>query len=210
KSSVAGKLHYWLTLLSGLVESLFVMGIVFGWASLVFVLKGDGYFRAWLPISVLVHPKDCSSQDEHFSQVMSVASIPNTIIRFPIGYIFDSCGTTATRLISISLYITGTLLITLSNADMLFFIIGNLFDSYRSTIITIYSGAYDSSAAVLLIIKMQHEGGVSLHTSFLFLTSCSIIYLFHTFLLMPKGHIPYPLQETYTYGSKQTAPSILI
>lgn len=32
--------------------------------------------------------------------------------------------------------------------------VGNLFDSYRSTIITLYNGAYDSSAVVLLIIKV--------------------------------------------------------
>lgn len=34
--------------------------------------------------------------------------------------------------------------------------VGNLFDSYRSTIITIYNGAYDSSAAIFLFIKVKH------------------------------------------------------
>lgn len=37
----------WLTLLSGLVENLFFGGIVFGWASLVFALKADGYFAEY-------------------------------------------------------------------------------------------------------------------------------------------------------------------
>ncbi|KAL7886118.1 hypothetical protein AOLI_G00064130 [Acnodon oligacanthus] len=35
---------YWLTLVTGLVECLCFAGAVFGWASLVFVLKSDGYF----------------------------------------------------------------------------------------------------------------------------------------------------------------------
>lgn len=35
---------YWLTLVSGLVECLCFAGAVFGWASLTFVLKSDGYF----------------------------------------------------------------------------------------------------------------------------------------------------------------------
>lgn len=33
--------------------------------------------------------------------------------------------------------------------------VGNLFPSHRSTIITLYNGAFDSSAAVFLIIKVQ-------------------------------------------------------
>lgn len=39
--------QHWLTLLSGLVESLLVTGMAFGWASLVFVLKVDGYFAGY-------------------------------------------------------------------------------------------------------------------------------------------------------------------
>lgn len=38
------RLLYWLTLASGMLECLFFSGVVFGYASLVFVLKEDGYF----------------------------------------------------------------------------------------------------------------------------------------------------------------------
>ncbi|XP_071773237.1 equilibrative nucleobase transporter 1-like [Centroberyx gerrardi] len=217
------KVRHWLTLLSGLVESLFFTGTAFGWASLVFVLQADGYFAEHCVNATgkdhIVYT-DCSGQDEQFSWVMTVASISNTIIRFPIGYIFDRCGTTITRLLAISLYTSGTLFLTLSKADQAVLLyptlsclitsgsilyitnaqVGNLFEARRSTIITIYNGAYDSSAAVFLIIKLLHERGVSLHSSFLFLTLCSIIHLLRTFFLMPRGHIPYPLPESYTYG----------
>lgn len=223
-------MHHWLTLLSGLAESLFVTGISYGWASLVFVLKVDGYFASHCANTTTeehtVHT-DCSGQDEHFSRVMVVASIINTIIRFPIGFVFDHFGTTATRLIAIPLYITGTLLITLSNPETSVLLypalsclitsgtilyitnvqVGNLFDSYRSTIITVYNGAYDSSAIVFFTIKLLHERGVSVRSSFLFLTLCSIIHLLRTFFLMPRGHIPYPLPEAYTYGLRCPGPS---
>ncbi|XP_035032447.2 uncharacterized protein LOC118120959 isoform X6 [Hippoglossus stenolepis] len=119
-----------------------------------------------------------------------------------------------------SLYTTGTLLITLSNAEtsvllypglsslivagtMLYITnaqVGNLFHSYRSTTITIYNGAFEASAAVCLIVKLLYERGVSLQTSFLFLTLCNIIHCVRTIFLMPRRHIPYPLPETYTYG----------
>lgn len=231
------KPHYFLTLLSGLVESLFFSGVAYGWASLVFVLKADGYFAAYCVNSTSGNDHvvqtgtimqsgnhsriyDCTGQDEQFSLVMCVALISNTIIRFPIGYVFDRFGTTVTRLISVSLYTTGTLFITLLRQDTALFLypamtciiisgmilhttnvqVGNLFHFYRSTIITVYNGAFDSSAVVFLIVKVLHERGVSLYLSFFFLTSCSLVPLLRTFFLMPRRHIPYPLPESYTYG----------
>lgn len=41
---VSNRLRYWLTLTSGVLECLWFAGVVFGYASLVFVLKDDGYF----------------------------------------------------------------------------------------------------------------------------------------------------------------------
>ncbi|KAM7010283.1 equilibrative nucleobase transporter 1-like isoform 1-T2 [Tautogolabrus adspersus] len=220
------KSYYWLTLLSGLVESLFFSGMAFGWASLVFVLKVDGYFAGYCVNTTRDSDPavyiDCMGQDEQFSLVMCVALITNTLIRFPIGCVFDHFGTTATRLIAISLYTTGALFITLLKEDTVILLypamscliisgtilhitnaqVGNLFHLYRSTIITVYNGAFDSSAAVFLVIKLLHERGVSLYLSFLVLTSCSSILLLRTFFLMPRGHIPYPLPESYTYGVK--------
>ncbi|MEQ2316994.1 hypothetical protein AMECASPLE_038248, partial [Ameca splendens] len=73
------------------------------------------------------------------------------------------------------LYTAGTLLVAFSNAAyslMLFpalsciavggilllmtnMQVGNLFAAHRSTIITLYNGAFDSSSAVFLIIKVS-------------------------------------------------------
>ncbi|GAA6088599.1 solute carrier family 43 member 3b [Tachysurus ichikawai] len=120
----------------------------------------------------------------------------------------------------ISIYTTGTLMIAFSNAALsvilypalaliaiggiLFLItnmqVGNLFGSHRSTVITLYNGAFDSSSAVFLIVKLLYEDGVSLRYSLIFLSCCSVIHLIRTFLLMPRSHIPFPLPENYTYG----------
>lgn len=48
--------------------------------------------------------------------------------------------------------------------------------------------------------QLLYEQGISLRTSFLVLSFCSIIHLLRTFLLMPRTHIPYPLPQYYTYG----------
>lgn len=48
--------------------------------------------------------------------------------------------------------------------------------------------------------QLLHEQGVSLRTSFLVLSLCSILHILRTLLLMPRTHIPYPLPQYYTYG----------
>ncbi|KAL7863713.1 hypothetical protein SRHO_G00126970 [Serrasalmus rhombeus] len=215
---------YWLTLVTGLVECLCFAGVVFGWASLVFVLKSDGYF-SYLCVNKTVNgtiTEDCGAQDEQLSIIFTIASFMNNFFTLPNGFLFDHCGTRVTRLVGISIYTTGTLLIAFSNAALsvllypalsfiavggiLFLVtnmqVGNLFGSHRSTIITLYNGAFDSSSAVFLVVKLLYQDGVSLRAALIFLSSCSVVHLIRTFLLMPRSHIPYPLPENYSYGLK--------
>ncbi|XP_041916676.1 solute carrier family 43 member 3-like [Alosa sapidissima] len=217
------RVRSWLTFVTGLFECLCFAGAVFGWASLVFVLKGDGYFSQLCVNTTSsngTYTMDCSEQDEKLSLIFTIASFMNNFLTLPNGFLFDRFGTMVTRLLGISIYTTGTMLIAFSNAavsivlfpalsciavgGILFLVtnmqVGNLFGSRRSTIITLYNGAFDSSSAIFLIIKLLHESGVSLQASFLFLSSCSVIHVLRTFLLMPRKHIPYPLPEDYTYG----------
>ncbi|XP_062972998.1 equilibrative nucleobase transporter 1 [Elgaria multicarinata webbii] len=210
------------TLISGLVECMCFAGVIFGWASLVFVLKDLNYFKdLCVPAAnQTANQTDCSAQDEQFSLIFTIGSFMNNFMTFPTGYIFDRFGTTAARLLAISSYTSGTLLIAFSSAAtalMLFpalsFLsiggilliltnmqVGNLFGKHRSTIITLYNGAFDSSSAVFLIIKLLFEKGHSLRSMFLFMSACSAWHLVRTFFLMPRRHIPYPLPPDYTYG----------
>ncbi|XP_022540626.2 solute carrier family 43 member 3a [Astyanax mexicanus] len=217
------RIRHKLTLATGLLECLCFAGVVFGWASLVFVLKNDGYFSD-LCVNVTeangTTVTDCSAQDERFSLIFTVASFMNNFLTLPNGFIFDRFGTMATRLLAIFLYTLGTLLVALSSKALSFLFfpaisfiavggilflltniqVGNLFGTHRSTIITLYNGAFDSSSAVFLIIKVLREKGISLRSSFLFLSVCDVIHLLRTLFLMPKSHIPYPVPENYKYG----------
>ncbi|XP_071313717.1 solute carrier family 43 member 3b [Trachinotus anak] len=213
----------WFTFATGLVECLCFAGAVFGWASLVFVLKTEGYFSSLCVNTTGVNGSyvlDCSGQDEQFSLVFTIASFMNNFLTLPNGFLFDRFGTTVARLFGIFLYTTGTLMVAFSTSalsNLLFpalsllavggimFLmtnmqVGNLFGSRRSTIITLYNGAFDSSSALFLVIKLLHESGISLSTSFFFLSACSVIHLLRTFFLMPRKLIPYPLPDHYTYG----------
>ncbi|KAK7919003.1 hypothetical protein WMY93_010287 [Mugilogobius chulae] len=213
----------WLTFATGLVECLCFAGAVFGWASLVFVLKSEGYFGSLCVNSTTINGTqtlDCRGQDEQFSLVFTIASFMNNFLTLPNGFLFDRFGTTVARLFGIFLYTMGTLLVGFSSAvlsNLLFpamaFLavggilllmtnmqVGNLFGARRSTVITLYNGAFDSSSALFLIIKLLYEAGISLRVLFLLLSACSVLHVLRTFFLLPRKFIPYPLPEQYTYG----------
>nr|CAG5998831.1 unnamed protein product [Menidia menidia] len=163
--------RHWLTLLSGMLECLGFAGVVFGFASLVFVLKEEGYFgelcgspsnsSSGLPLTA------CSSQDEQFSMVFTIASFLNNFLSLVNGYLFDRFGTMVTRLLGMFLLLcpaafpqvlfpalsclaVGGILLLITNMQ-----VGNLFAAHRSTIITLYNGAFDSSSAVFFVIKVN-------------------------------------------------------
>ncbi|XP_072554060.1 equilibrative nucleobase transporter 1 isoform X2 [Paramormyrops kingsleyae] len=213
----------WLTLGSGLLECLCFAGIVFGWASLVFLLKAESYFGNLCTNGTAVNSSesaDCSHQDDQLSLIFTIASFLNNFLLLPSGFFFDRFGTMATRLLAVILYTTGVLMVAFSSAvipnllfpamsciavgGILFLMtnmqVGNLFGTHRSTVITFYNGAFDSSSGILLIVKVVYERGITLQASMLFLASCSVIHLLRTLFLMPRGHIPHPLPEGYTYG----------
>lgn len=217
---------YVATLLTGLLECVGFAGVLFGWTSLVFVFKTEHYFENLCEPQAGPLGNDtgvdegCKAQDARFSLIFTLASFMNNFMTFPAGYIFDRFKTTVARLIAIFLYTSATLIIAFTTADsapllflampmltvggILFLItnlqIGNLFGKHRSTIITLYNGAFDSSSAVFLIIKLLHGLDIKLMHSFIFISICSVWHVARTFLLMPRGHIPYPLPPSYSYG----------
>ncbi|KAL7991945.1 hypothetical protein Chor_016201 [Crotalus horridus] len=170
KSETAKRLA---TLISGLVECMCFAGVIFGWTSLVFVFKHLKYFENYCESSanatINQTTQDCAAQDEQFSLIFTIGSFMNNFMTFPTGYIFDHFGTTAARLLAIlsiswffffpataimlypalTFISVGGILLILTNMQ-----IGNLFGKHRSTIITLYNGAFDSSSAVFLIIKV--------------------------------------------------------
>ncbi|XP_014880947.1 solute carrier family 43 member 3-like isoform X1 [Poecilia latipinna] len=212
-----------LTFVTGLVECLCFAGAVFGWASLAFVLKVDGYFSSLCFNTTGVNDTqilDCSAQDEQLSLIFTITSFMNNFLMLLNGFLFDHFGTTVARLLATFLYTTGSLMVALSSPALPFLLfpalpllavggilflitnmqVGNLFGSRRSTIINIYNGAFDSSSALFLIIKLLHESGVSLHAAFLFLSACSVVHVLRTFFLLPRTFIPHPLPDRYAYG----------
>ncbi|XP_062892833.1 equilibrative nucleobase transporter 1-like [Mobula hypostoma] len=241
KRIASGRAKQYLTFGSGLLECIGFAGTVFGWASLVFVLKREGYFAdLCVPANHTTVgggvgsnstdlppiPENCDLQDERFALIFTLASFMNNFVSLANGLLFDRCGTSVTRAVGISLYTLSTLMIALSTAVTAYLLfpalsfmavggiiflltnmqIGNLFGEKRSTVITLYNGAFDSSSAVFLLVKVLYETGLSLRAIFLFISSLSVIHVLRTIFLLPRTSIPYPLPEGYTYGARCGRP----
>ncbi|XP_076434626.1 LOW QUALITY PROTEIN: equilibrative nucleobase transporter 1-like [Babylonia areolata] len=68
----------------------------------------------------------------------------------------------------------------------------------RSTIMSLYSGSYDTSAFLFLLFKGAYEGGVSVNTSFTIQAVLYfVIFTSSTFLFLPKSRIPFPLNPGF-------------
>ncbi|XP_062915611.1 equilibrative nucleobase transporter 1-like [Mobula hypostoma] len=217
-----------ITFATGLVECLCFTGMIAGWPSLVYVLKRDRYFAE---LCVTAHnssgPRapnatvDCTLQDEQFTLIYTISTFVMNIALTAIGFMFDYCGTMGARFVAISFCTSATLMAafsTAASAKLLFpalallglggaillisnVQVGNLFESKRSIVITLYLGAYNSSPAVFLVVKVLYETGFSLRSIFLFISSLSLLHIVRTIFLMPRTHIPYPIPEGYTYGA---------
>ena len=96
----------------GIGELLFYGGIVYGWSTLVFVLKADGYYSYLCKnetIDILskrdsnvskmdTTPPTCSEQDALLNLVFTVAAFSLQGSMFFTGALFDYFGTRFTRL----------------------------------------------------------------------------------------------------------------
>ncbi|XP_077434884.1 equilibrative nucleobase transporter 1-like isoform X1 [Vanacampus margaritifer] len=212
-----------LAFITGMVESLFFAGIMFGWASLVFLLKSQGFFGSFCVNTTNSdgsQVQDCRGQDEQFSLVFTIASFMNNFLTFLNGVIFDRFGTMVARLFGLALHTGGILMLAFATPALsmllypaLSFIavggmmllvtnmqVANLFGAHRSTIITVFNGAFDTSSGVFLIVKLVYEAGIPLRGSFLFLAAGSIHHVLRTIFLFPRTSIPYPLPDHYKYG----------
>ncbi|XP_025089187.1 solute carrier family 43 member 3-like isoform X2 [Pomacea canaliculata] len=164
----------------------------------------------------------CKSQDEQFNLVFSLATSINGVLSFPSGFLYDRLGTRISRIISIVSFTAGQLCLIFASSSSPHLLypgflglvyggyqilltnlqISSLLPGLKSTVMSLYSGSYDTSSAVFLAFKAAYEGGFSINYMFI----ChSVLYLLiftgSTFFLLPRMHIPSPLPPSYRLRS---------
>jgi LAT3 family solute carrier family 43 protein 3 len=78
--------------------------------------------------------------------------------------------------------------------------IGNLFPKVRAIVITVINGLFGSSSIVFVVFKKAYESGTTWKAIFLWYTLATLFCFFRTFLLMPKGIIPFVIPEDFQIG----------
>ncbi|XP_038048204.1 solute carrier family 43 member 3-like isoform X1 [Patiria miniata] len=136
------KVHKVSLLVLGSLECLCFGGWIFGWASLVFVLKQEGYFadkcwtegttadpRSTVPSSgstanasqptTVPGLAGCADQDAELQLVFTVANFCVSGASLPLGLLFDKMGTLFMRIIISVLMLAGSLMFALSSSNPL-------------------------------------------------------------------------------------------
>ena len=131
------KLQAGLSIFTACFESLFFLGILFGFSSLQFVLEKEGYFQYLCSNQsearsnytntddknvTLNMIKNCASQQASFNLVFTLSYSAQFLFSFPSGYVFDKYGTWTFRTIMTTLYTLGYVLLSASTQSTSFFL----------------------------------------------------------------------------------------
>ncbi|XP_046569550.1 solute carrier family 43 member 3-like [Haliotis rubra] len=210
-------------------ECLVFCGVMYGWASLVYVLKYEEVYAdlcetdpdktsghgevndSWIFQDGGGQDTDvvCHAQDEHFDLVFTIASSASALSSLFTGNINFKYGTRVTRILSIALFLAGSLLLAFESKELPWLVfpgltllgiggipllvtstqISNLFPKHTSAVIGLLNGAFDASAGVLLVIKIAFDNGISRKNSFLFLAGLNVTVLASTFIIYPRWFI---------------------
>ncbi|XP_072042707.1 equilibrative nucleobase transporter 1-like [Amphiura filiformis] len=224
---MARPLRYYFTFFLGYFEMMFFGGLIFGWASLVYILKSEGYFNHLCFNNDTITNSEnitestvCDGRDAYLNLVFTVGVFTNQGCMFFCGFLFDTFGTRYTRLFLHFLLVSGFLMIILSSPASPYLLfpammcistggiqlmptnlqIGNLFDNRRSTVMTALTGAFDGSSFVMLLFMMTYKQGVSIDVSFSIMLGASLLFFINTFGLLPVDRIPWPLPQNYDKG----------
>ena len=219
------KIQFVISIVTAFLEILFFCGVGFGWPSLEYVLKKEGYFIKLCDIKTsfnstlnrtnLVTEIGCEEQHSSFNLIftLAVASIYTTA--FLCGWLLDRYGTWIFRSIFTAAYTLGFILLTISSPSLSFllypaFILitvsgANLMLSnfqlsclampYNGLIMTLMAGLYSSSVLLFFIIKQGYENGTDLRSMFLTMTCLTVFLWIRTFVLMPRKLLRYPFQD---------------
>ncbi|ESO88988.1 hypothetical protein LOTGIDRAFT_154058 [Lottia gigantea] len=191
------------------VETVLFGGLIFGWGSIVFVLKDSGVYSYLCNQDGEDSVTGCSAQDSRLSLVFAIDSALYGVGCAVIGQINYRYGTRVTRIISSLIFITGTLLMTFESPSIPWLVfpglacigiggiplfitnaqIGNLFETGGSTFVAMLSGAVSMSAIIELIAKVAYEHGFSTQKFYLLLTGLYSMTFVSTFIFLPKDFI---------------------
>ena len=221
----------YLTVITGILESVLSGGFIFGWSSLDYILTNEGYFNSSCTGNKSIAASGnanstifiCPSQQYNLELIYTLITVTSTLLNVVGGVIFDYLGTWVIRSIASVLFTFSCLAIAFSTREIAwilypsaitlgitgFFLFttniqtANLFPKARGTILNVLNGALIASIGVTSFVKAAYQDGISLKAIFIFLSFIGLLMLLRTFFLMPKKIFPYDVPENFYFGIKE-------
>ena len=215
-----------LTWLTSVFENLFFSGIFFGWASLLPILKNEGFFSCLSSVQKGINKTEVSCdehQDEQLSLVFTLVSSIGQFSTIITGMLLDKLGIWRTRTILINASVVCFAAVTVATpvtSYLLYFAfplihstgfalmisnlqISNLFTKSRNLYISLASGAFDSASLAFLVMNKVYFGGIGFSVNFAVYTVFYFLLNFRTFTLMPKDKVPAVVPKGFKYGFRE-------
>ena len=213
---------YLFSVITAALEGVLFSGLIFGWTSISYVFKNEGYFQPDIDNFTQVCggnstslPDECKYQELSLVLVFTIGSFILSISTLPNGVVFDKFGTLVARSIGTLFFTLGCVLIAISDASAAWILypamccisvggiillvtnmpLGNLFPTVRSSLITLFNGSLDSSSVIFLLVKIAYDSGFRVQTIFTFIAACSVFQWVRSFLFMPRMHIPFNIPK---------------
>jgi len=173
----------------------------------------------------------CPSQDTRFNLVLTISLFAVCAVKFPAGILIDYCGPRIARNVGGFMYILaciGLAMIGIGYENWFFAVfiligmggsllvvsvyqVSNIvFREASSRVMCILAGAFDSSAVVLLLLKLIYEAGISLHVIAIgYGIICLVLIGVGTFFLIPPLNTLFAWAELELLSGRQTTLSVL-
>ena len=174
----------WLIFILSCVQVFTSAGIIFGWASLLIILKDAGVYASLCSSGTTL--ASCTQRDQALQLIFTFASSMNMIANLTSGLVMDRYGPRACKLLSHACIIGGSILIAAWNDSRDYLVlpgmtligyggtglqlasihISNLFPSGKSLATCVIVGNFQLSFFVFFIFNDLYQAGTSLHTIF--------------------------------------------
>jgi len=202
-------------------------GLVFGFNTLVYILKKEGLYSHLCDGTETGHGNatignetviTCNAQEIIFTEIATVGFVSFYIAIFSGGILLDKFGLWLIRiLLSVALTTGGIGLAFAKEFEPLLWLVGaawgaqgalallvslpiaNLFPAQRCTILTFLVGCFDSSSSVLVYFQMLYDSGKAdlFGTPIIYVLS-GLFVLVRTLVLVPHDTIPIELPLDYS------------
>lgn len=218
----------WWMACTAVVENLFFSAVLLGWASLLIMLKKEGFYSSLCPAENRTNTTQdeqqwisCDQQEEMLNLGFTIGSFLLSATTLPLGILMDRFGPRPLRLVGSACFAASCTLMALASRDtevlspLIFLALSlngfagicltftsltlpNMFGNLRSTFMALMIGSYASSAITFPGIKLIYDAGVSFMVIMFTWSGLACLIFLNCALNWPAEAFPAPEEVDYT------------